>query len=171
MATKRVKPEAEPEKGDELVGKKAPAFQLPTQSGELLASKSLSGKPYILYFYPKDNTPGCTQEACEFQAELPSFEQLGVRVIGVSPDSAASHERFRSKYELSFDLVSDGDKELAQAYGVWALKKNYGREYWGIVRSTFLVSAKGVVLQAWRGVRVKGHVDEVLGALKAHGLK
>lgn len=150
-----------------LVGKKAPAFELQDQSGELVSSKSLKGKAYVLYFYPKDNTPGCTTESCNFRDGMGNFKKAGVTILGVSPDSVKSHSGFANKYELPFSLLSDPEKELATAYGVWALKKNYGREYMGIVRSTFLIGASGKVLQEWRGVRVAGHVEAVLNEAKS----
>jgi thioredoxin-dependent peroxiredoxin len=145
-------------------GDLAPHFQLLDQAEESLSSDELAGQPYVLYFYPKDDTPGCTTEACGFRDALPMFESIGVRVLGVSPDSSASHARFRGKYSLPFDLLSDADKELSTAYGVWALKKNYGREYMGVVRSTFLVGADGVIRKVWRSVKVNGHVDQVQAA-------
>lgn len=145
-------------------GDVAPSFQLLDQGGEEVSSGALSGQPYVLYFYPKDDTPGCTTEACGFRDALPSFERLGVRVLGVSPDSPSSHERFRSKYSLPFTLLSDSEKRLATAYGAWALKKNYGREYMGVVRSTFLVGPDGVIRKAWRSVKVNGHVEQVQAA-------
>ena len=147
------------------VGEQAPSFELPDQDGNLLSSASLAGAPYVIYFYPKDDTPGCTKEACGFQEEQPAFQSAGVRVIGVSPDSPARHIKFRQKYGLEFTLLADVDKQLAEAYGVWVMKQNYGREYMGIQRSTFLVDAKGQIAQAWRNVRVNGHVDAVLGAI------
>jgi peroxiredoxin Q/BCP len=148
-------------------GDEAPSFVLADQEGAEVSSRELAGQPYVLYFYPKDDTPGCTTEACGFRDALPAFERLGVRVIGVSPDSSASHERFRSKYELPFTLLSDTDKRLSTAYGAWALKKNYGREYMGVVRSTFLVDSEGVIRNAWRGVKVNGHVEKVQAAAAA----
>ncbi len=147
-------------------GERAPSFALQDQQGEWVRSKDLEGAPYVLYFYPKDNTPGCTREACDFRDAFGAFKRRKIRVFGVSPDSAKSHANFVAKYELPFPLLVDADKELAAAYGVWAKKKNYGREYFGVVRSTFLVDAKGVVRKAWRGVRVPGHVDDVLSATK-----
>lgn len=150
-------------------GDTAPAFTLPDESGVEVSSAGLAGKPYVLYFYPKDDTPGCTTEACGFRDALPDFEKLGVRVIGVSPDSAASHQRFRAKYELPFTLLSDAEKALSSAYGAWALKKNYGREYMGVVRSTFLVDARGVIRNVWRGVKVNGHIEKVQVAAAALG--
>jgi peroxiredoxin Q/BCP len=148
-------------------GSRAPSFSLPDQAGRVVSSSSLAGKPYVLYFYPKDDTSGCTREACGFRDSLRGFGQKGVKIIGVSPDSEASHARFAGKYGLPFTLLADTEKSLARAYGVWAKKQNYGREYMGIVRSTFLVDKRGVVQKAWRGVRVDGHVDAVLGAAGA----
>ncbi len=143
-------------------GTQVPAFSLTDQAGNPHSLADYLGAPFVLYFYPKDDTPGCTKEACGFNDELSQFEGLGMRVIGVSPDSSSSHARFAEKYGLSFTLLADPDKELSQAMGVYQLKKNYGREYMGIVRSTFLVGADGRVEKAWRGVRVAGHVPEVL---------
>jgi thioredoxin-dependent peroxiredoxin len=145
-------------------GSRAPSFSLPDQAGRTVSSSSLAGKPYVLYFYPKDDTTGCTREACGFRDSLRGFGSQGVKIIGVSPDNEASHARFAGKYGLPFTLLADTDKTLAKAYGVWAKKLNYGREYMGIVRSTFLVDKRGVVQKAWRGVRVDGHVDTVLAA-------
>jgi peroxiredoxin Q/BCP len=146
-------------------GAPAPAFELDADSGERIDSQSLGGKPYVLYFYPKDDTPGCTTEACGFRDALSDFEKRGVRVLGVSPDSVKSHAKFKDKYGLTFDLLSDPEKVLANAYGVWVKKKNYGREYLGIQRSTFLVDRNGRVHKVWRQVRVPGHVDAVLAEL------
>lgn len=163
-ASAQVAPVAEPKS---LVGKKAPAFSLHDQHGDIVASASLAKKPYVLYFYPKDNTPGCTTEACDFRDGMANFRAAGVTIIGVSPDSPKSHAGFVEKYRLPFTLLSDPDKELARAYGVWALKKNYGKEYWGIVRSTFLVGGDGKIKAEWRGVRVAGHTQAVLEAARA----
>jgi peroxiredoxin Q/BCP len=149
------------------VGDRAPSFALLDHRGESLSSDELAGKPYVVYFYPKDDTPGCTTEACGFRDTVAEFADLGVRIVGVSPDSVASHQRFVSKYGLPFTLLSDPEQALASSYGVWALKKNYGREYMGIVRSTFLVDAGGVIRKAWRSVRVNGHVAEVQAAAAA----
>lgn len=145
-------------------GDRAPSFELPDQAGGTVSSESLSGHPYVLYFYPKDDTPGCTTEACGFRDSFADFEGAGVRVLGVSPDSVASHQKFVGKYGLPFTLLSDSSRSLASAYGVWALKKLYGRESMGIVRSTFLVDAEGVIRKVWRGVRVNGHIAEVQAA-------
>ncbi len=150
-------------------GQRAPAFDLPDAQDNPVSSTALQGKPFVLYFYPKDDTPGCTKEACGFRDSLNRFADKGVRVIGVSPDSAQSHQRFTDKYGLNFTLLSDKEKSLAEAYGVWVKKKNYGREYMGIERSTFLVDAAGVVRRAWRGVRVPGHVDDVLAEAERLG--
>ena len=143
-------------------GDLAPSFALPDQTGSSVTSASLAGQPYVLYFYPKDGTPGCTVEACGFRDAFAEFN--GVRVLGVSPDSVARHQKFTNEYDLPFTLLSDSERELASAYGVWALKKLYGRETMGIVRSTFLVDGDGVIRRAWRGVRVNGHVPEVQAA-------
>jgi peroxiredoxin Q/BCP len=139
----------------------APSFDLPDQHGQSVSSADLAGNPYVLYFYPKDDTPGCTTEACGFRDALSEFEAAGVTVLGVSPDSPASHKKFADKFGLTFQLLSDPDKQLAKAYGIWVLKKNYGREFMGIERSTFLVGADGRIKQTWRRVRVNGHVAAV----------
>jgi len=149
------------------VGSLAPAFTLKDQSGASVSSDDLRGKPYVLYFYPKDDTSGCTAEACAFRDSSPRFGERGVRVIGVSPDSEASHQRFASKYGLPFTLLSDPEKQLIQAYGAWVEKQNYGRKYMGVQRSTFLVGADGTVQKAWRSVKVPGHVDAVLAAMQS----
>ena len=140
----------------------APAFELSDEKGETVSSSSLAGKPYLLYFYPKDDTPGCTKEACDIRDNFGRFGKQGLRVLGVSPDSSKSHAKFGNKYGLPFTLLSDPDKTLAQAYGVWGPKKNYGKEYMGIIRSSFLIGADGKIKKAYRGVRVDGHVDAVL---------
>jgi peroxiredoxin Q/BCP len=151
------------------VGDRAPSFALKDQNGKPLASSSLAGAPYVLYFYPKDDTTGCTKEACGFRDSFKGFGKAKARVIGVSPDSEASHARFAEKYGLPFTLLSDPDKKLANAYGVWVKKLNYGREYMGIQRSTFVVDAKGKIAKAYRGVRVDGHVAAVLDAVQSLG--
>ena len=147
---------------DTDAGRPAPAFDLTDEKGEHVSSTELAGKPYLLYFYPKDDTPGCTKEACDIRDNFGRFGQQGLRVLGVSPDSTQSHAKFGKKYGLPFTLLSDPDKTLANAYGVWALKNNYGKEYMGIVRSSFLVGADGVIKKAYRSVRVDGHVDAIL---------
>jgi peroxiredoxin Q/BCP len=143
-------------------GDSAPSFVLKDHNGTLVSSESLRGSPYLIYFYPKDDTPGCTLEACGFRDSAPRFSAKGVRVLGVSPDSPETHARFRKKYGLTFPLLSDPEKTLAKAFGVWVKKQNYGREYMGVERSTFFVDRSGVVRRAWRRVRVPGHVDEVV---------
>jgi peroxiredoxin Q/BCP len=145
-------------------GDRAPSFVLRDQDGSEVRSDSLRGTPYVLYFYPKDDTPGCTTQACGFRDNARGFGKSKVRVLGVSPDSEASHARFAKKYGLPFTLLSDPEKKLAEAYGVWVEKQNYGRKYMGIQRSTFLVDGKGVVKKVYRGVRVPGHVEAVLEA-------
>ncbi len=144
------------------VGDAAPSFVLPDHNGTLVSSESLRGAPYVIYFYPKDDTPGCTLQACGFRDALSRFVAKGVHVVGVSPDSKESHARFRKKYELTFPLLSDPEKTLAKAYGVWVKKQNYGREYMGVERSTFYVDRHGTIRKVWRRVRVPGHVDEVV---------
>lgn len=164
----RARPSSETSTNTALAaGARAPAFELANEAGKSVTSRNLSGKPYVLYFYPKDDTPGCTAEACGFRDSLNRFSKRGVTVLGVSPDSNESHARFKSKYGLNFPLLSDPDKKLAKAYGVWVKKQNYGREYMGVERSTFLVDANGVIRHAWRRVRVPGHVDAVFAALQS----
>ena len=145
-------------------GDLVPSFSLVDQRGEVLSSDSLAGEPLVLYFYPKDDTPGCSREACGFRDDHGKFQRAGITVIGVSPDDTKSHARFSEKYGLNFTLLSDAEKKLANAFGVWVKKQNYGREYMGIERSTFLVDASGKIEKAWRGVRVDGHVAAVLAA-------
>lgn len=152
---------------DADAGRPAPSFELTDESGELVSSSSLAGKPYLLYFYPKDDTPGCTKEACDIRDNFGRFGKQGLRVLGVSPDSQQSHAKFGKKYGLPFTLLSDPDKTLANAYGVWGMKNNYGKEYMGIIRSTFLVGADGEIKKAYRGVKVDGHVDAILNDAQA----
>jgi thioredoxin-dependent peroxiredoxin len=146
-------------------GDKAPSFSLPDETGAVVSSSSLAGKPYVIYFYPKDDTPGCTKEACDFRDNLRAFNAAKVRVLGVSPDDSKRHAKFKEKYGLTFTLLSDTDKKLIAAYGIWIKKLNYGREYMGVQRSTFLVDKSGKVVKAWNGVRVPGHVEAVLASL------
>ncbi len=149
------------------IGDKAPSFTLPSDGGGEVSLKDFKGKPVVLYFYPKDDTSGCTAEACAFRDQLPDFSKLKTAVIGVSRDSAASHDKFKTKYRLSFPLASDEDGRVCEAYGVWTEKSMYGRKYMGIERSTFLIDGKGVLRGVWRKVKVPGHVEEVLEAVKA----
>ena len=148
------------------VGDKAPDFCLPNQDSEEVCLRDLQGSWVVLYFYPKDSTPGCTTEALDFTAHLPEFEALGATVLGVSPDSIRRHRNFIEKKELKVTLLSDEEKEVLQAYGVWQLKKSYGREYMGVVRSTFIIDPDGKIAAKWEKVKVKGHVEEVLNRLK-----
>jgi len=146
------------------LGKKAPAFTLPTDGGGKISLKDLNGRKVVLYFYPKDDTPGCTKEACGFRDALPDLSKLDAVVIGVSKDSVARHDKFKAKYELPFTLASDEDGKVCEAYGTWVEKSLYGRKYMGIDRATFLIDENGVLRGEWRKVKVKGHVEEVLAA-------
>ncbi len=143
------------------IGDQAPAFCLPNQDEEEVCLRDLQGSWIVLYFYPKDNTPGCTTEACEFTAAMPDFSGLGATILGVSPDSPKKHRSFIEKKALGITLLSDEEKEACEAYGVWQLKKFMGREYMGVVRSTFIIDPDGNVAAAWEKVRVKGHVEAV----------
>ncbi len=149
------------------VGDTLPDICLPNQDEEEICLRDLKGKWMVLYFYPKDNTPGCTTEACDFTAALPDFEGLDAVIIGVSPDSPKRHRNFIEKHNLKITLLSDEEKALCQAVGCWQLKKNYGREYMGVVRSTFIVDPEGKIAARWKNVKVKGHVEAVKEKLKA----
>jgi peroxiredoxin Q/BCP len=149
------------------VGDKAPDFILPSDGGGEVALKDLRGKAVVLYFYPKDDTSGCTAQACAFRDALPDFGKAKAAVIGISRDSVASHDKFKAKYALPFPLVADEDGAVCQAYGVWGEKSMYGRKYMGIERSTFLIDGKGVIRKLWRKVKVPGHAEEVLAAAEA----
>ncbi|MBD0382295.1 thioredoxin-dependent thiol peroxidase [Paenibacillus sedimenti] len=146
--------------------RKAPDFALHASSGERVSLKDYRGKKVVIYFYPQDDTPTCTQESCDFRDYNGKFAELGVEVLGISPDDLKSHDKFIAKYELPFLLLSDPDHKVAEKYGVWALKKLYGREYMGIVRSTFLIDEKGRIVKEWSNIRVKNHVQSVLDAVK-----
>ena len=148
-----------------LEGKEAPDFTLANGNGETVALSALRGKPVVLYFYPKDDTPGCTLEAKEFRDAAATFEAAGAVVLGVSPDSVASHCKFTRKYDLNFQLLSDNDHTVAEKYGVWVEKTRCGRTYWGIQRATFLINSKGIITTAWPQVKPEGHAAEVLAAL------
>ncbi len=143
------------------VGTKAPEFCLPNQDENEVCLRDIKGKWIVLYFYPKDNTPGCTTEACDFTANVPTFEDLDAVILGVSPDSPKKHRNFIEKKDLDITLLSDEDKKLCEEYGVWQLKKMCGREYMGVVRTTFLIDPDGKIAEIWSKVRVKGHVDKV----------
>ncbi len=149
------------------VGSNAPDFTLPTDGGGTLALSSLQGRKVILYFYPKDDTPGCTTEACAFQSALPDFSGANAVVVGISKDDQRSHDKFKAKYNLAFTLVSDADGKVCQDFGVWVEKINYGKKYMGIERSTFLIDEKGVIRKIWRKVKVDGHAAQVLDEAKA----
>lgn len=149
------------------VGKQAPAFALESSDGGTVKLRDLAGTIVVLYFYPRDNTPGCTVEAQEFRDALPALQQLGAMVLGVSKDSIASHGKFRDKYALTFPLLTDPDGKVMEAYGAWGEKVMYGKKLLGIIRSTVLIDSRGKVAQHWPKVRVKGHVAEVVEAVKA----
>jgi thioredoxin-dependent peroxiredoxin len=148
-------------------GDKAPKFRLATDGGGDVSSTALKGNPYVLYFYPKDDTSGCTREAIAFSGAARKFAALDIPVIGVSKDSTASHDKFKAKHKLTVVLASDPETATAQDYGVWGEKTLYGRKFMGMERATFLVDAKGVIRNVWRKVKVDGHVDAVLAAAKA----
>jgi peroxiredoxin Q/BCP len=151
-------------------GDKAPDFELPAENGEKLKLSRLikaGGKPVVIYFYPKDDTSGCTAEAKDFTRLAADFKKAGVEVIGISPDSPESHQKFARKHDLKVRLAADADKAVASAYGVWVERSMYGRKYMGVERSTFLIDAKGKIARSWRKVKVTGHADEVLAAAKA----
>jgi peroxiredoxin Q/BCP len=148
------------------IGEKAPEFCLPNQDDVEICLRDLLGKWIVLYFYPKDSTPGCTTEACEFSEALPDFNDLDAIVLGVSADSTKRHRGFIEKQNLSITLLSDEDTSMMQNYGVWQMKKNYGKEYMGIVRSTYIIDPSGVVRALWENVRVKEHVAKVKAELE-----
>jgi len=150
------------------VGKRAPGFTLPTDGGGKVTLSGLKGKKVVLYFYPKDDTSGCTAEACGFRDSMPDYSGTDAVVIGISKDSVVSHDKFKQKHGLPFTLASDASSDVCEKYGVWVEKSMYGRKYMGIERSTFLIDASGIVRGAWRKVKVPGHVAEVLKA--AHAL-
>jgi len=148
-------------------GDTAPDFEMPATGGRTVSLNGYKGKPFILYFYPKADTPGCTKEACAFQESLPHLEEIGLDVIGVSPDKIKPIEKFAAKYSLSFPLASDEDHAVADRFGTWVEKSMYGKKYMGMERSTFLIGADGKVVKAWRKVSVTGHSDDVLKAARA----
>jgi thioredoxin-dependent peroxiredoxin len=148
-------------------GSAAPDFELPASGGRTVSSRTLRGKPFVLYFYPKADTPGCTKEACAFQEALPQLGKIGIDVIGVSPDKMKPIEKFAEKFKLTFPLASDETHTLAEKYGTWVEKSMYGRKYMGMERSTFLIDRNGKVAKVWRKVSVTGHAAEVLAAAQA----
>ncbi len=147
------------------VGEAAPKFTAPDRAGKSISIEDFQGRSIVLYFYPKDNTPGCTTQAIDFTDKLAAFQALNTQVIGISPDSIASHCKFIDKHNLKIILLSDPEHQIAESYGVWQLKKFMGKEYMGIVRSTFLIDSTGNISQIWSNVRVKNHVDTVLKQL------
>lgn len=149
------------------IGDKAPDFTLPADGGGEISLKALKGKKVVLYFYPRDDTPGCTTEACAFRDALPDFSKVKAAIVGVSKDSVASHDKFKTKFKLPFPLASDADGKVCEAYGAWAEKSMYGKKYMGIERSTFLIDEKGILRGIWRKVKVDGHAAEVLAAAEA----
>jgi thioredoxin-dependent peroxiredoxin len=148
-------------------GTKAPDFTLPTVDGAEVRLHDLRGKPVVLYFYPRDDTPGCTREACAFRDRKAELGQLGAAVLGVSPDDVASHEKFRDKHGLNFPILADVDHKVADMYGAWREKVRFGKTSMGIERSTFLIDADGVVRKVWKRVQVDGHDEQVLAALRS----
>lgn len=148
-------------------GDKAPDFELPTDSGTAIRLSKLKGKPVVVYFYPKDDTSGCTTEAKDFSCLIDDFTKAGADVVGISPDPVTSKAKFRKKHDLSVKLAADEDKAVATAFGVWVEKSMYGRKYMGVERSTFLIDRKGKIAKAWHKVKVPGHAADVLAAVKA----
>lgn len=143
------------------IGNKAPEFCIPNQDEVEICLRDLKGKWIVLYFYPKDNTPGCTTQACDFTQAEPEFDDLDAVILGVSPDSPKKHQNFIAKKELGITLLSDGQKEVCEAYGVWQLKKTFGKEYMGVVRSTFIINPQGDISAIWSKVKVKEHIEKV----------
>jgi len=146
-------------------GDPAPDFSLPADGGQRVALSALKGAPVVVYFYPKDDTSGCTKEAVAFSGLAEAFSALGARVVGVSPDTPASHDAFKARHGLKIALAADPDKEVARSYGVWVEKSMYGRKYMGVERATFLIDSNGRIAQIWRKVRVPGHAEAVLEAV------
>jgi len=152
-------------RSDPAVGGQAPAFRVRSDTGDTVALKDFRGRPVVLYFYPKDDTSGCTTEACEFRDSWADVQATGAVVLGVSPDDVASHQNFKKKYELPFTLLVDEDHAVAEAYGAWGEKSMYGRKYFGVLRKTFLIDAKGKITHIFPNVKPRGHAAEVLAAL------
>lgn len=149
------------------LGQVVPNFTLQAGGGEQVSLEQFRGRKVVIYFYPKDMTPTCTEESCQFRDYNSQFKTLNAEVIGISPDNPKSHEKFAAKHELPFMLLSDPDHAVCELFGVWTLKKMYGKEYMGVERSTFLIDEEGKLAKEWRKVRVKGHVEQVLEAVKA----
>jgi peroxiredoxin Q/BCP len=148
------------------VGDKAPSFKLKNQDGKIISLTELKGKPVVLYFYPKDDTPGCTKEACNFRDEFPMFGKMKAEIIGISTDSVESHKKFATKYNLPFNLLADEKKEVVEKYDVWKEKNMYGKKYMGIERTTFIIDANGKITKIFPKVKVDEHNNEVMEALK-----
>lgn len=148
------------------IGAKAPDFKLENQDGEVVSLSQHKGKNIVLYFYPKDMTPGCTTQACAFRDQYSEFNDLNTVILGVSPDPIEQHQKFIDKHDLPFPLLADTENEVAKLYDVWKLKKMFGREFYGIERSTFIIDAEGILRQEWRRVRVKGHIDDTIKYVK-----
>lgn len=148
-------------------GMQAPDFALPTDEGKIVSLNDFKGRQLVLYFYPKDDTPGCTAEACSFRDNLPHFGKMNAAILGISKDSVKRHEKFREKFSLNFPLGADEDGKVVEAYGVWVEKSMYGKKYMGIERATFLIGEDGVIKKIWRNVKVPGHTDEVIAAVNA----
>lgn len=149
------------------IGGKAPEFQLTNQDGNKVSLTDFAGKHVVLYFYPKDMTPGCTTEACDFRDQHEQFKNLNAVIIGVSPDPVERHVKFIEKHGLPFELLADENHEVAELYDVWKLKKNFGKEYMGIERSTFIINKEGILVKEWRKVKVKDHVEEALELIRS----
>lgn len=149
-----------------VAGDTAPTFTLPDQDGKAVSLRDFAGSTVIVYFYPADDTPGCTKEACQFNENLSAFQRSGAKVVGVSPDGAAKHVKFREKYGLAFPLLSDPDHHVMEAFGAWGEKTMYGKKTVGTIRSTFVVDGKGKVVHAWYNVRADGHAEKVLETLQ-----
>ena len=145
---------------------KAPQFELKDQDGNLVRLQDFAGKPLVLYFYPRDNTPGCTTEACNFRDDYSIYQKLGVEIVGVSPDDEKSHTKFITKNDLPFTLLADVDNRVCETYGVWAKKKNFGKEYFGVKRTTFLINKDGKIAKVFKGVKPSAHSAEVIAAIK-----
>ena len=148
------------------IGDTIPSFELPDQQGKLVTSSDFVGKPLVIYFYPKDDTPGCTKEACSFRDTFKEYQERGVTVIGISADTPQAHGKFASKYNLPFILLSDTDTSVIKAFGAWGEKKMYGKRYEGIIRSTFVINSQGKIVMVFPKVKVEDHAKEVLTALK-----
>lgn len=148
------------------VGHKAPDFTLENQDGEQVTLSQYEGKNIVLYFYPKDMTPGCTTQACDFRDNYNEFNELNTVILGISPDPIERHQKFINKHELPFPLLADTENEVANLYGVWKLKKMFGKEFYGIERSTFIIDTEGIIQKEWRRVRVKGHIDKTIEYIK-----